>query len=185
LYFKTGLWLRNKLRPAEGAGYQAEHHKMCLDGTRTAELKRINKWEEDKESKVVYWLSGPAGSGKLTIAQTFAEDSAHKGRLEGSFFCSRDFQDRRNIRLIFPTLAYQLAHHSPEFRDALIPILHDNPDVYNDSPAQQFEILIVRPLQVVKIRTTVVIDALDECDENLSLCNPLSLGSLHRLDGFC
>jgi NACHT domain len=167
LYFKIDLWLRNKLRPARGARYQAEHHETCLDGTRTAELERIKSWEEDEKSRVVYWLSGPAGSGKSTIAQTFAKYCANKGRLGASFFCSRDFQDRRNIRLIFPTLAYQLAHHSPEFRAALIPILRDNPDIYNDSPAQQFEILIVCPLQVAKIRTTIVIDALDECEDNL------------------
>jgi NACHT domain len=112
-------------------------------------------------------LSGPAGSGKSTITQTFAKQSAEKERLGGSFFCSRDFQDRRNIRLIFPTLAFQLALYSPEFRAALIPILRDNPDVCNDSPAQQFDILIVRPLQVAKIRTTVVIDALDKCEDNM------------------
>jgi NACHT domain len=130
-------------------------------------LERINKWEKDNNAKVVYWLSGPAGSGKSTIAQTFAGHSDKKGRLGASFFCSRDFQDRRNIRRIFPTLAYQLALSSPEFRDALIPILRDNPDICNDSPAQQFDILIVRPLQVAKIRTTVIIDALDECEDKL------------------
>jgi NACHT domain len=167
LYFKIDIWLRNKLRPVEGARYQSENHETCLDGTRTAELERINKWEKDDNAKVVYWLSGPAGSGKSTIAQTFAGHSAKQGRLGANFFCSRDFQDRRNIRHIFPTLAYQLALSSPGFRDALIPILHDNPDVCNDSPAQQFDILIVRPLQVAKIHTTVIIDALDECEDNL------------------
>jgi NACHT domain len=167
LCLKTDRSLLNKLRRAEGAGYQAENHETCLDGTRTAELERINKWEQDEKARVVYWLGGPAGSGKSTIAKTFAGHSAEKGRLGGSFFCSRDVQDRCNIRLIFPTLAYQLAYHSPEFRDALIPFLRDNPDVCSDSLDRQLYNLIVRPLQLTKIRTTIVIDALDECEDNL------------------
>jgi NACHT domain len=155
------------LHYAKGAGYSSENHSTCLDGTRTAELERINKWADDEDARIVYWLSGPAGSGKSTITQTFAKQCAEKGQLGGSFFCSRDFQDRRNVPLIFPTLAFQLALYSPEFRAALIPILHDNPDVCNDSPARQFDILIVRPLQVANIRATVVIDALDECEDNM------------------
>jgi hypothetical protein len=77
------------------------------------------------------------------------------------------FLGQMQLHHIFPTLAYQLALSSLEFRDALIPILHDNPDICNDSLAQQFNILIVGPLQVAKICTTAVIDALDECEDNL------------------
>jgi NACHT domain len=167
LYFKADLSLLNKLQYVKGAGYQSENHEVCLDGTRTAELERINKWEEDYEARVVYWLSGPPGSGKSTIAKTFAGHSAKNGRLGGSFFCSRDVQDRSDIHLIFPTLAYHLAHHSPEFRAALIPIIRDSPDICNDSLDRQLDNLIVRPLQLSRIRTTIVIDALDECVDNL------------------
>jgi energy-coupling factor transporter ATP-binding protein EcfA2 len=66
------MWLHNRLWPIEGARYQSENHETCLDGTQTAELKQINKWEKDDNAKAIYWLSGPTGSGKSTIAQTFA-----------------------------------------------------------------------------------------------------------------
>jgi WD40 repeat protein len=130
-------------------------------------LKRIEEWEADYMATAVYWLNGISGSGKSTIAQTFAERSAKNGRLGGSFFCSRDFPDRRNIHLIFPTLAYHLAHRYPEFRAELIQIIKENPDVCSDSLEVQVKNLIILPLQLARIRTTIVIDALDECEDNL------------------
>jgi len=63
----------------------------------------------------VYWLNELAGTGKPTIAQTIAERIFADGRLGASFFCSRDFKDRRDIHYILPTLAFQLAHKYPNF----------------------------------------------------------------------
>ena len=111
----------------------------------------------------VYWLNGLAGTGKSTIAQTIAERIFADGRLGASFFCSRDFKDRRNLRYIFPTLAFQLAHKYPEFRSILIPLLQSNPDIVYDSLYNQMETLIVEPLSSSGISTVIIIDALDEC----------------------
>jgi NACHT domain len=170
------IWaVLNKLPHAERAGYRSANHGTCLTGTRIAELQRIEEWETDYTTKLVYWLRGVPGSGKTTIAQTFAERSSAGGRLGASFFCSRDFEDRRNIYLIFPTLAYYLAIHSPEFRAALIPIINENPDIGRESLAFQFDNLLVRPLQAAGIRATIVIDALDECEDNQPVSAILSL----------
>jgi NACHT domain len=161
----------NQLPRAKGVGYKSQDgiHRACLTETRITELQRIEEWEVDytATAKDVYWLSGLSGSGKSTIAQKFAERSAKHGCLGASFFCSRDFQDRRNIHLIFPTLAYHLARRYPEFRVELIPIIRENPDVCTESLAVQIENLIIRPLQLANIRTTIVTDALDECEDNL------------------
>jgi len=46
----------------------------------------IEAWEADELNESVYWLKGVAGCGKSTIAQTFAERSAAKGKLGASFF---------------------------------------------------------------------------------------------------
>jgi hypothetical protein len=70
-------------------------------------------WLNDEQDKRVFWLNGLAGTGKSTIAQTFAETSFADGKLGASFFCSRNFDDRSNLRTIFPTLAFQLAHRYP------------------------------------------------------------------------
>jgi NACHT domain len=182
LIVAVALLILNQLPRAKGAGYQSQDgiHRTCLHGTRTVELKRIEEWEMDYSTAAVYWLSGISGSGKSTIAQTFAERSAKHGRLGGSFFCSRDFPDRRNIHLIFPTLAYHLAKRHPEYRAQLIPIIRENPDVCEDTLAVQLESLIIRPLQLAKIRTTIVIDALDECEDSLGQPSSAILSLLGR-----
>ena len=115
-------------------------------------LQEIKTWERDWADELVYWLKGPAGSGKSTIAQTFAEHSAADGRLGASFFCSRDFPDRRNLQLIFPTLAHELAYKSAEFKSALVQIISSNPSPEHFSLAVQLEMLLVRPLKCEQSR---------------------------------
>lgn len=111
----------------------------------------------------VYWLNGLAGTGKSTIAQTIAERLFADGKLGASFFCSRDFEDRRNLRYIFPTLAIQLAYGYREFRTILIPLLRTNPGIIHESLYNQMEALIVQPLSSSTTTMVIVIDALDEC----------------------
>jgi len=135
----------------------------CLKGTRTTVLDKIESWSKDPNMAPVYWLNGLAGTGKSTIAQTIAEHIFADGRLGASFFCSRDFKDRRNLHCIFPTLAFQLAHKYPNFRSILIPLLQRNPDIVQDSLISQMEMLIVEPLSSLDISTVIIIDALDEC----------------------
>jgi hypothetical protein len=106
-----------------------------------------------------------AGTGKSTIAQTFAETSFADGTLGASFFCSRDFEDRSNLRTIFPTLAFQLAYQYPPFRKELVKVLKARPDVGQESLCSQIEKLIVGPLRATGIPTLIIIDALDECKD--------------------
>jgi hypothetical protein len=126
-------------------------------------LDKIESWSKDYEMSPVYWLNGLAGTGKSTIAQTIAERLFTDGRLGASFFCSRDFEDRRDLRYIFPTLAIQLAYGYREFRSILIPLLRTNPGIIYESLYNQMETLIVQPLSSSSTATVIVIDALDEC----------------------
>ena len=57
----------------------------------------------------IFWLNGLAGTGKSTIAQTASERMFAEGSLGASFFCSRSVEDRSDLQLTFPTLAFQLA----------------------------------------------------------------------------
>jgi NACHT domain len=149
---------------AISAGHTSGDHKPCLEGTRTAVLQEIEAWEVDGQDTSIYWLKGVAGCGKTAIAQTVADRSAAEGRLGGSFFCSRDFKDRRDLRLIFTTLAYQLAYNHPTiFRPALIQAIRSSPDISNDKLEVQFDKIIIGPLKSIETPTTIVIDALDEC----------------------
>ena len=136
-----------------------------MKGTRKEVLFQLEQWSRDKQDKRAFWLNGLAGTGKSTIAQTFAEMCFADGKLGASFFCSRDFDDRSNLRSIFPTLAFQLAHRYPRFRQQLLSVLKTNPDVGRETLCSQMEKLIFGPFQATKIQTLIVIDALDECHD--------------------
>ena len=113
----------------------------------------------------VYWLNGLAGTGKSTIAQTIAERTFADGRLGASFFCSRDFDDRSNLHLIFPTLAVQLARRYTEFRSIFVPLVQSDPEIVHESLYGHMNKLIAQPLIKSAISTVIVIDALDECKD--------------------
>ena len=110
-------------------------------------------------------MNGLAGTGKSTIAQTIAERAFADGRLGASFFCSRDFEDRSNLQLIFPTLAVQLARRYTEFRSIFVPLVQSDPGIAHESLYGQMKKLLVQPLVKSAISTVIVIDALDECKD--------------------
>jgi len=128
-------------------------------------LDEIELWTRDFKRPPVFWLNGLAGTGKSTIAQTIAERVFADGQLGASFFCSRDFEDRSNLRLIFPTLAVQLARRYPKFRSKFIPLVVSDPGIAYESPYNQMNKLIVGPFEGHPTRTVIVIDALDECKD--------------------
>ena len=156
----------NSLRYAQRAEYRHGDRNGCLKETRTAVLDGIELWARDFDEPPVYWLNGLAGTGKTTIAQTIAERLSADGRLGASFFCSRDFEDRSDLKFIFPTLAVQLARKYATFRSAFIPLVQSDPDILHESLYSQMKNLIVQPLTESKISTVIVIDALDECKDD-------------------
>ena len=126
---------------------------------------QLEQWLKDEHDQHVFWLNGLAGTGKSTIAQTFAEICFADGNLGASFFCSRDSDDRSTLQAIFPTLALQLAYQYPKFQEELLKLLRANLDVGQESLSSQMERLIVGPFKATKIQTLIIIDALDECKD--------------------
>jgi len=159
------LALLDRMYHTADAGYHCGNREGCLRGTRKGVLWEIERWLTGEQEQRVFWLNGLAGTGKSTIAQTFAETSFADGKLGASFFCSRDFEDRCNLQAIFPTLAFQLAYRYPLFRKELLPVLKANPDDGRRSLCSQMERLIVGPLKATHIPTLIIIDALDECKD--------------------
>ena len=145
------------------ADHRCGDRQGCLGGTRGDILQQLDNWLEDTQGQCVFWLNGLAGTGKSTIAQTFAEITFAEGKLGAGFFCSRSFEDRSNLRAIFPTLAFQLAYQYPLFRKELLKVLRANPGIGHQSLCSQLEKLIVGPFKATQISTLIIIDALDEC----------------------
>ena len=165
----------NDFRRVHGAEYRHGGRKDCLKGTRGAILSGIELWAKDSGRSPVYWLNGLAGTGKSTIAITIAERLFAGGQLGASFFCSRDFEDRRNLQFIFPTLEIQLARKYTEFRSILISLIQSDPEIAYESLYNQMKKLIVQPLNESGISTVIIIDALDECEDEESASAILSV----------
>jgi len=147
------------------ASHQCGDRQGCLKGTRKGVLGDIEHWLMSEQGQRVFWLNGLGGTGKSTIAQTFAGTTFVDGKLEASFFCSRRFENRSDLQMIFPTLAFQLACQYPRFRKELFQVLKKRPDAGHESLCSQMEKLLVGPLKATAIRTLVIIDALDECKD--------------------
>ena len=158
----------NNFRSAQAAEYRHTGREGCLDGTRRTVLDEIEQWVNDFEKPSVYWLNGLAGTGKSAIAQTIAERMSEGGKLGASFFCSRDFEERSDLQLVFPTIAVQLARKYTRFRSIFIPLVQLDPGIAYESPYHQMDKLIARPLKEADISTVIVIDALDEFKDDES-----------------
>ena len=174
------LTLLNKIHHTVDAGYLSGNRQGCLRGTRKGVLWEIENWLAVEQEHCIFWLNGLAGTGKSTIAQTFAERAFADGKLGASFFCSRDFADRSNLQAIFPTLAFQLAYRYQPFRDKLLPVMKACPDAAQESLCSQMEKLIVGPLKAAHIPTLIIIDALDECKDEEPASAILSILSRYK-----
>ncbi|CEL63630.1 hypothetical protein RSOLAG1IB_10908 [Rhizoctonia solani AG-1 IB] len=115
----------------------------------------------------VFWMSGMAGTRKITVAYNLCEWFETNAKLGASFFCLRTSSPCQNIDKMIPVIAYQLGIFSPAYQSALCKSLHENPDVFTRDIQVQFEKLITKLPQTVKTGipngVIVIIDALDEC----------------------
>ncbi|KAJ6457822.1 WD40 repeat-like protein [Mycena vitilis] len=155
------------------ARYNAENTpERCMDGTRVEIIQDIMTFLTHAPNRVqrVLMLSGSAGSGKSTIAKTIACLLADSHVLGASFFFSRDYADRNNLRGVPSTLARQLADYDVKYRSLLVKFLdEDRNGVLSADPQLQFQELVVGLLeQTAPSRTPCIIclDALDECGKD-------------------
>ncbi|KAJ7438413.1 hypothetical protein B0H11DRAFT_2358649, partial [Mycena galericulata] len=134
------------------------------------DFARHSVYEEDNgPSSPILWLSGPAGSGKSAVAQSFCQRLQEEGRLGGSFFFKRDHPSRGNARRLFPTIAYNLAL-IPQLQQIIAQTIEKDPAIVDRSMSEQLQRLIIDPCRkgCLSEPVTVVIDGLDECEgENI------------------
>ncbi|KAJ7611051.1 hypothetical protein DFH06DRAFT_1064975 [Mycena polygramma] len=160
----------------------------CMDGTRVEIIQDIITYLTHAPNPVqrVLMLSGSAGSGKSTIAKTIACILAESHVLGASFFFSRDYADRNNLRGVPSTLARQLADYDVKYRSLLVKFLDDDRNgILSADPHLQFQKLVVGLLEQTAPSTTpciICLDALDECgkDRGQVLLRWLS-DSIHQL----
>ncbi|KIJ47890.1 hypothetical protein M422DRAFT_205787, partial [Sphaerobolus stellatus SS14] len=159
----------DRLGLVSGAEYNHENRQACMPGTRIVLLADLLTWAMDPNTHRILWLNGMAGTGKTTVAESFSRFLAQKQMLGASFFCSRQSQDRSDVRNIFPSLARSLAAEIPAYREELIKILDSHTDPRGINLQDQYQYLIVKPLEAIGPATVknlvLSIDALDECED--------------------
>ncbi|GAB1527702.1 hypothetical protein RhiTH_010890 [Rhizoctonia solani] len=128
----------------------------------------LKQWSQDWTKPNVFWMNGMAGTGKTTIAYTFAKSLKHCGALGASFFCTHTLDKCQNVGRIVPTIAYQLALCLSSFQSALLRVLEKEPNIKSQSINSQCQQLIKDLLltaENVKAKgLVVVINVLDKCN---------------------
>ncbi|KAF9473639.1 hypothetical protein BDN70DRAFT_788358, partial [Pholiota conissans] len=158
----------------------------CYENTRIAILKEIMDWLQDPSTreKFIYWLYGPAGSGKTSIAQSIAEALAKLGLLAASFFFWRSAAGRNTSNCFIATIAYQLSRSIPTMSNSLYTAIERDPIIFSKSLATQLQALIIDPLKAAlqcappdetPERIIIIIDGLDECSPAKSQVELLAL----------
>jgi hypothetical protein len=173
-----------KLVTAEEAKYNSASEgdmASCLPETRIDLLVTINNWALGSEGERIFWLCGKAGTGKSTIARTVAKKLDDQGYLGASFFFNRGKEERSHAKLLFPTVARQLADLFPEVGRGVACALFNDSFASHAHLIPQFEKLVLEPLSGIKSTSmpstglVLVIDALDECDNSESIKMILNL----------
>ena len=162
----------------EGEKKEVLRRAVCTRGTRERLLNNIVTWAKGSSSETIFWLFGPAGTGKTTIAYTIArrfelatpEDTTVLG---GNFFSSRQFEETRFATRIIRTIVYHLALRCKAFANALT---HSGKfDAVNQDVRDQLDGLLIGPWQASESarlansstppqQYLIIIDALDEID---------------------
>ncbi|KAF5336450.1 hypothetical protein D9611_006661 [Ephemerocybe angulata] len=164
--------LLRKLGEVEGAEYDNQKRGGgCTPGTRISLLCTLLIWAMDRDSAHLFWLSGPAGTGKTALSKTFCAQLAQRGTYGASFMCTVQEKDLQDVYLIIPTVAKILAEERPDFGKALEQVLLNDRSCRSPktmSLNDQYSKLILEP--AAKVFTAddllvICIDALDECKD--------------------
>ena len=156
-------------------GASLNKQKICLEGTREKLLEEITGWinSAEKDTPRIFWLHGPAGTGKSSIAHTIAHRFQQLEHL-GSCFCfDRSRMAERRHEKVFSTIAQDLANRDTSLRRQLTIVVHSNAALKNTTDIlQQWEELIVRPAKALADTImgpiVIIVDALDESGDTAS-----------------
>ncbi|KIK49861.1 hypothetical protein GYMLUDRAFT_183469, partial [Collybiopsis luxurians FD-317 M1] len=140
----------------------------CLEGTRVEIIHKISQWIYDMEANIpkIFFLHGPAGTGKSAIAHTIGKWCKDRGCLGAFFHFDRTFSMERTPSKALQSIAYNVAINLPQFRNGLVELLDKDPYLAGSiSLQEQWESLIAKPAQLVNKSgpVVIIIDALDEC----------------------
>jgi hypothetical protein len=117
----------------------------------------------------LFWMHGPAGAGKSTIAQSCAKVAETHDVLGASFFFSRD-NGVVDPQHFFTTIAYQLSTRIGQYSKMLEAKIRRDATLPTKSLETQLQELIVTPFLKLEQPSAplqsrvIIVDGLDECN---------------------
>ncbi|KAJ7137965.1 hypothetical protein C8R44DRAFT_695208 [Mycena epipterygia] len=131
----------------------------------------------DDSPRSIRWLHGPAGAGKSAIMQTLCQRLQEANRLGGSFFFKRGHTTQGNAKVLFATLAYQLALHNRDLTGTILRGVEKDSTIVGRHMDVQLRKLIIEPCRLLTDAAPLIllIDGLDECEDDNSHLEVLRL----------
>ncbi|KAJ6526053.1 hypothetical protein B0H19DRAFT_1197759 [Mycena capillaripes] len=169
-YGDTGITILHRAVALEALRDSADSFPQpkCHPETRSQTLDMLWAWAtKANRHKHILWLCGPAGAGKSAIVQTLSQRLQAAKYLAPSFFFKRGHVTRGTAKVLFATLAYQMALQHPRLRTRISQIAEDDPSIVGRTASVQLQELVVEPCQSVAETDLVpilLIDGLDECE---------------------
>ena len=151
--------------------YDDQGKPPCDDDTRVDILADILAWVNDvsSESRNFFWMTGDPGCGKSAITASLARYCKDAGILWAQFFINRNNESTTNPRVYFPSIARQIADHSPNkaVEKAVYDILKAKPSLLDGMSLDQARALFVQVVEIAcdldrRKPVVIVIDGLDE-----------------------
>lgn len=138
-HIQTLEFIERKLSPVWKARFDGNGTpEGCLPHTRERLLDQLGEWITDTSpsSPRIFLLSGLAGTGKTTVAQSICIRYDKETGVV-SFFVSRDSAERRDPEKIIQTIAYQLGSQQIAARTAINNALQNGRDITTRPLAEQ------------------------------------------------
>ncbi|TFK73746.1 hypothetical protein BDN72DRAFT_956307 [Pluteus cervinus] len=144
---------------------------QCLEGTRELVLAEMESWSQHPDQSI-FWLCGPAGTGKSTLAATFTLQLHEAHKLGASFTCRRDHKALNSGLQLLKNICYRLAMEHKPYGQKIVEIVEKDSHFGSgiETISSLFKMLFEEPLQDLEVPPVayfVVIDALDECGDEL------------------
>ncbi|MBQ3589290.1 MAG: toll/interleukin-1 receptor domain-containing protein [Clostridia bacterium] len=111
--------------------------------------------------KNFFWVKASPGAGKTAFASMLSWK--YSNHVSAIHFCRFNNSDRANPKYIITSIAYQLAHAIPEYKEKLYGLVGLE-NIFEKNPTRIFEYLLVEPTADIRLTqpTVIIIDALDE-----------------------